>query len=57
VHCDQCGLSAYDGDKGGTALFTGPACGNVEKETAPIAADGHVGGGADGKLCSYSVQP
>ena len=51
------GLSAFDGDKGGTALFTGPACGNVEKQTAPIAADGHVIVGADGKLCSYSVQP
>jgi hypothetical protein len=51
------GLSAFDGDKGGAALFTGPACGTVEKQTAPIAADGHVVVGADGKLCSYSLQP
>ncbi|HSZ83660.1 MAG TPA: hypothetical protein VLA14_15350, partial [Polyangia bacterium] len=51
------GLSAFDGEKGGNAIFTGPGCGNVEKQTAPIAADGHVVIGADGKLCSYSVQP
>ena len=51
------GLSAFDGDKGGTALFTSTPCGNVEKQTAPIVADGHVIVGADGKLCSYSVQP
>jgi hypothetical protein len=50
------GLSAFDGEKG-TSLFTGPGCGGVEKQTAPIAADGHVIVGADGKLCSYSVQP
>jgi hypothetical protein len=49
-------LYAYDGDKG-TQLFAGNPCGNVEKQTAPIAADGHVVVGADGKLCSYSVQP
>jgi hypothetical protein len=51
------GLSAFDGDKGGPALFTSTPCGNVEKQTSPIAADGHVVVGADGKLCSYSVQP
>jgi hypothetical protein len=51
------GLSAFDGDKGGNALFTSTPCGNVEKQTSPIAADGHVIVGADGKLCSYSVQP
>jgi hypothetical protein len=51
------GLSAFDGDKGGNALFTSTPCGNVEKQTSPIAADGHVVVGADGKLCSYSVQP
>jgi hypothetical protein len=51
------GLVAYDGDVGGPALFTSTPCGNVEKQTAPIAADGHVVVGADGKLCSYSVQP
>ncbi len=51
------GLSAFDGDKGGNAIFTSTACGNVEKQTSPIAADGHVVVGADGKLCSYSVQP
>jgi hypothetical protein len=51
------GLSAFDGDKGGNALFTSTACGNVEKQTSLLAADGHVVVGADGKLCSYSVQP
>jgi len=50
------GLVAYDGDVGGTALFTSTPCGNAAKQTAPIAADGHVVG-ADGKLCSHSVQP
>jgi hypothetical protein len=49
-------LKAFDGDKG-TPLFTGGTCGNFEKQTAPIAADGHVVIGADGRLCSYSVQP
>jgi len=51
------GLSAYDGDAGGAALYTSTPCGTVEKQTAPIAVDGHVVVGADGKLCSYSVQP
>lgn len=51
------GLVAYDGDVGGAALYTSTPCGNVQKQTAPIAADGHVVVGADGKLCSYSVQP
>jgi hypothetical protein len=55
-------LFAYDGNTGlvaGKPLFSGAAipCGNFEKQTAPIAADGHVVIGADGKLCSYSVQP
>ena len=43
------GLVAYDGDVGGPALFTSTPCGNVQKQTAPIAADGHVVVGADGK--------
>jgi hypothetical protein len=51
------GLAAYDGDVGGPALFTSTPCGNVQKQTSPIAADGHVVVGADGRLCSYSVQP
>jgi len=51
------GLFAYDGDAGGTELFKSTPCGNVQKQTSPIAADGHVVVGADGKLCSYSVQP
>ncbi|HEX4406296.1 MAG TPA: hypothetical protein VH560_15770, partial [Polyangia bacterium] len=51
------GLSAFDGDKGGNAIFTSTPCGNVEKQTSLLAADGHVVVGADGKLCSYSVQP
>jgi hypothetical protein len=50
------GLFAYEGDAG-AQLFASTPCGNVEKQTAPIAADGHVVVGADGKLCSYSVQP
>jgi hypothetical protein len=50
-------IHAWDGDKGGKALFDGSPCGNVQKQTAPIEADGHVIVGADGKLCSYSVQP
>ncbi|HEX4406297.1 MAG TPA: hypothetical protein VH560_15775, partial [Polyangia bacterium] len=49
------GLSAFDGDTGGNALFTSTPCGNVEKQTSLLAADGHVVVGADGKLCSYSV--
>ncbi len=53
-------LFAYDGNTGlvgGKPLFSGSPCGNFEKQTAPISADGHVVIGADGKLCSYSVQP
>ena len=53
-------LFAYDGNTGlvaGKPLFSANPCGNFEKQTAPIAADGHVVVGADGKLCSYSVQP
>jgi hypothetical protein len=50
-------LHAWDGDKGGSELFNLSPCGNVQKQTAPIEADGHVIVGADGKLCSYSVQP
>jgi hypothetical protein len=49
-------LKAFNGDTG-ASLFSGTPCGNVQKQTAPIAADGHVIVGADGKLCSYSVQP
>jgi len=49
-------LKAFNGDTG-APLFTSTPCGNVQKQTAPIAADGHVIVGADGKLCSYSVQP
>jgi hypothetical protein len=49
-------LYAYNGDSGSQIFMANP-CGNVEKQTAPIAADGHVVVGADGKLCSYSVQP
>jgi hypothetical protein len=50
------GLKAFNGESG-MPLFTSTSCGNVQKQTAPIAADGHVVVGADGKLCSYSVQP
>jgi hypothetical protein len=50
------GLKAFNGDTG-ASLFTSTPCGTVQKQTAPIAADGHVVVGADGKLCSYSVQP
>jgi hypothetical protein len=49
-------LYAYNGDSGSQIFMANP-CGNVEKQTAPIAAEGHVVVGADGKLCSYSVQP
>jgi hypothetical protein len=49
-------LFAYDGDTG-KQIFGSNPCGNFEKQTAPIAADGHVVIGADGNLCSYSVQP
>jgi hypothetical protein len=50
-------LFAYDDSKNGAQIFGGPGCGTVEKQTSPIAADGHVVVGADNKLCSYSVQP
>jgi hypothetical protein len=50
------GLKAYDGDTG-TALFSSAPCGNVQRHTSSIAANGRVIVGADGKLCSYSVQP
>ncbi|HVZ74134.1 MAG TPA: hypothetical protein VHJ20_17265 [Polyangia bacterium] len=50
------GLKGFDGEDG-SSVYSGPGCGNIEKQTAPIAADGHVIVGADGKLCSYSVQP
>ncbi|HVZ74135.1 MAG TPA: hypothetical protein VHJ20_17270 [Polyangia bacterium] len=50
------GLKGFDGETG-ASVFSGPGCGNIQKQTAPIAADGHVIVGADGKLCSYSVQP
>ncbi|HVZ74133.1 MAG TPA: hypothetical protein VHJ20_17260 [Polyangia bacterium] len=49
-------LKAFDGDTG-AVLFTSTACGTVPSWTAPIAADNHVIVGANGKLCSYSVQP
>ena len=49
-------LKAFNGETG-ASLFSGTPCGNSQKQTAPIAADGHVIVGADGKLCSYSVQP
>jgi hypothetical protein len=49
-------LKGFDGETG-ASVYSGPVCGSVEKQTAPIAVDGHVIIGADGKLCSYSVQP
>jgi hypothetical protein len=49
-------LKAFNGETG-ASLFTSTPCGNVQKQTAPIAADGHVVVGADGRLCAYSVQP
>ena len=50
-------LKAFNGDTGAALYTAATPCGNVQKQTTPIAANGRVVVGADGKLCSYSVQP
>ncbi len=50
-------LKAFNGDTGASLYSAATPCGNVQKQTTPIAANGRVVVGADGKLCSYSVQP
>ncbi len=58
VYSDNGGLlTAVDGDTG-KVLFaeTKSTCGNIHNMTSPIAAKGRIIVGADGKLCSWSLQ-
>jgi hypothetical protein len=48
-------LQAFDGETG-AQLYSGGNCGGVHRHTSPIVANGRVIIGADGHLCSWSVQ-
>jgi hypothetical protein len=50
-------LTAVDGDTG-KVLFaeTASTCGKIHNMSSPIAVKGRIVVGADGKLCSWSLQ-